>query len=99
MKNYNYVFVFYDIAGIDTQVGKNRVAKVFKTCKKYLLAHQKSVFRGAITPSNLMKLKAEILKIIDEKHDFFTIIKLLNEHSFEEESFGSSQTDTQGLFL
>jgi CRISPR-associated protein Cas2 len=55
--NYNYAFVFYDIADKESEVGKNRVTKVFKLCKKYFKHHQKSVFRGNITPSNLIKFK------------------------------------------
>jgi len=47
----------YDIADEESEIGKNRVNKVFKICKKYLSPHQKSVFRGEITPSNLIKLQ------------------------------------------
>jgi CRISPR-associated protein Cas2 len=53
--NYNYAFVFYDI-------GEKRVNKVFKVCKKYFKHHQKSVFRGDITPSKLIQLQAELIK-------------------------------------
>jgi len=42
---YNYVFLMYDIADEESEIGKNRVAKVFKICKKYLIHHQKSVFK------------------------------------------------------
>ena len=48
--NYNYAFVFYDVK-------EERVNKVFKVCKKYLSHFQKSVFRGEITPSKIIKLK------------------------------------------
>ena len=41
---FNYVFLMYDIAEEGSEAGKNRVAKVFKICKKYLIYHQKSVF-------------------------------------------------------
>jgi len=66
--NYNYAFVFYDI-------GEKRVNKVFKVCKKYFKHHQKSVFRGDITPSKLKHLKSEL-------------IKLLNKNSFDEDTIG-----------
>jgi len=56
----NYVFLMYDIADEESEIGKNRVNKVFKICKKYLSSHQKSVFRGEITPSNLLKLQKEL---------------------------------------
>lgn len=99
MKNYNFAFVFYDIADNESEIGKNRVTKVFKICKKYFTHHQKSVFRGNITPSNLIKFKDEISKIIDKNYDFISIIKLLNEYSFEEESLGENKKETSGLFI
>ena len=90
---YNYVFVMYDIADEESEIGKNRVVKVFKICKKYLTYHQKSVFRGEITPSNLIKLKKELKDVMDENLDFISIIKLKNKNSFDEESFGQNRED------
>lgn len=83
IKNY-YVFVFYD-------VGENRVNKVFKVCKKYLNHFQNSVFRGEITPANIMLLKNEIKKVIDSTEDFVTFVELLNDKSFSEMSLGSNK--------
>jgi len=96
---YNYAFVFYDIADIESEAGKNRVAKVFKICKKYFSHHQKSVFKGEITPSNLIKFKNEISKVIDKNLDFVTIIKVLNKSSFEEENIGSKDSIKNDIFL
>ena len=79
---YNYAFVFYD-------VGEKRVQKVFKVCKKYLSHFQKSVFRGEMSPSKLMKLKMELEKVIDKKEDFICIIKLMNDNVFGEEVLGN----------
>lgn len=90
--NYNYVFLFYD-------VNERRVNKVFKVCKKYLIHHQNSVFRGSITPSNLMKLKKELNKLIHPNEDFVSIIKMMNEFSFAEESIGTKKRDGESLFL
>ena len=83
----------YDIADEESEAGKNRVNKVFKICKKYLSHHQKSVFRGEITPSNLLKLKKELKEVIDEELDFISIIKLKNQNSFDEEAFGQNRND------
>jgi len=91
--------VFYDIADIESEAGKNRVAKVFKICKKYFSHHQKSVFKGEITPSNLIKFKNEISKVIDKNLDFITIIKLQNKSSFEEESIGLENCKDNEIFL
>jgi len=57
VKNYNYAFLFYD-------VNEKRVQKVFKICKKYLSHFQYSVFRGEITPSNMILLSNELKKVI-----------------------------------
>lgn len=89
--NYNYAFVFYD-------VNEERVQKVFKICKKYLLHFQKSVFRGEITPSKIIQMKTELEKIIDKQEDFVCIIKLMNGNVFGEEVLGGDKGEG-GLFL
>ncbi|WP_300347678.1 CRISPR-associated endonuclease Cas2 [Clostridium sp.] len=79
--NYNYAFLFYD-------VNEKRVNKVFKICKKYLSHFQKSVFRGEITPSNLINLRKDLNKVIEKDEDFICIVKLLNGKVFGEEVLG-----------
>ncbi|GAA0123531.1 MAG: CRISPR-associated endonuclease Cas2 [Clostridium argentinense] len=85
--NYNYAFLFYD-------VNEKRVGRVFKICKKYLSHFQKSVFRGEITPSNLILLKKDLNKVIDKEEDFICIIKLLNDKVYGEEILGIQQNNT-----
>ena len=85
--NYNYVFVFYD-------VGEKRVQKVFKVCKKYLSHFQKSVFRGEMNPSKLIRFKNDLNKVINKEEDFICIIKLMNENVFGEEVLGSKGNHT-----
>jgi len=97
--NYNYAFVFYDISDTETEAGKNRVTKVFKICKKYFKHHQKSIFRGNITPSNLIKFREDIKSVIDEEIDFVSIIKLQNKHVFDEEVLGTDGTQSESIFL
>lgn len=91
-KNYNYIFLFYD-------VGEKRVNKVFKICKKYLNHHQNSVFRGEISPSKIIALKREIKKVIKKEEDFVTIIKMYNKESFEEEIIGKYKSLAEDLIL
>ncbi|WP_088831410.1 CRISPR-associated endonuclease Cas2 [Paenibacillus tyrfis] len=50
-------------------VGEKRVARVLKTCRKYLNWVQNSVLEGEITETNLKKLKAELNKIIEDDED------------------------------
>jgi len=97
--NYNYAFVFYDIADMESDAGKYRVTKVFKICKKYFKHHQKSVFRGNITPSNLIRFRNDIKEVIDEKLDFVSIIKLQNKAVFDEEILGINEMDSESIFL
>ncbi len=97
--NYNYAIVMYDIADQESEAGKNRVTKVFKICKKYFHHHQKSIFRGNITPSKLIKLREELKSVIDEKLDFISIIKLQNKHVFEEDTLGTDNKPSESLFL
>lgn len=87
VSNYNYAFVFYD-------VNEKRVQKVFKVCKKYLSHFQKSVFRGEMSPSKLIKFKTDINKVIDKNEDFICIIKLMNDNVFGEEVLGCAATET-----
>ena len=80
--NYNYAFVFYD-------VGEKRVQKVFKVCKKYLSHFQKSVFRGEMSPSKLIRLKTDLNKVLNKEEDFVCIIKLMNDSVFREKVLGN----------
>lgn len=92
-KNYNYAFVFYDVKEV-------RVNKVFKVCKKYLSHFQKSVFRGEISPSKLIRFKKDINGVINKEEDFICIIKLMSDGVFEEEVMGiSSQVSGEELII
>ncbi|WP_297991480.1 CRISPR-associated endonuclease Cas2 [uncultured Clostridium sp.] len=92
-KNYNYAFVFYDVK-------EARVNKVFKVCKKYLSHFQKSVFRGEILPSKLIRFKKDINNVIDKEEDFICIIKLMSDGVFDEEVMGiSSQVSGEELII
>ncbi len=96
---HNYIFLFYDIADEFSEIGKYRVAKVFKTCKKYLKHHQKSIFRGNITPSNQIALENELKKVIDQNLDFVTIIKVQNSGSFAEITIGNDKKESESIFI
>lgn len=85
--NYNYAFLFYD-------VNEKRVQKVFKVCKKYLSHFQNSVFRGEITPSKLISLKSDLMKVINEEEDFVCILKLVNDNVFGEDLLGKKDKET-----
>ena len=90
--NFNYIFLFYD-------VNEKRVNKIFKVCKKYLTHYQRSVFRGEITPGNLLKLKNEVRKVINEKEDSVCIVKFINDRYFAEDTLGVLWKEDEDCFI
>ena len=86
------MFLFYD-------VNEKRVQKVFKICKKYLSHFQKSVFRGEITPSNMIALRNDLKRVIDREEDFVCMIKMMNETVFGEEILGNKRENGESLIL
>jgi len=91
-KNYSYMILVYDI-------GEKRVGKVFKICKKYLVPFQKSVFRGEITPSNLIKLRSDLKKVIDKSVDFIAMFKMTGDYAFDEEIIGVRLHNQESMLL
>ena len=61
-----YVILTYD-------VGVKRVAKVMKTCRKFLMHEQKSVFEGSLTNAELSRLKSALVKLIEPDSDRVSI--------------------------
>lgn len=61
-----WIILTYDIA-------VKRSAKVLKTCRKYLIHVQRSVFEGNISEKKLKKLKWELEKIIVPEDDQIAI--------------------------
>lgn len=91
-RNFNYIFLFYDVS-------EKRVNRVFKICKKYLVHHQRSVFRGEISPSNFIKLRKELKDIIDKKEDYISFIKFISNNYFDEETIGTSWKEDKDMFI
>lgn len=67
-----YIILFYDIADRSRKVKDNSRA-IRKAVEKYLTRVQFSVFEGEITPSDLKKLKAHLLKVADKDLDSIVI--------------------------
>ena len=67
-----YVILFYDIAD-RKQKERDNSRRIRKAVEKYLTRVQYSVFEGEIRPSDLKKLKAELLKAVDVKLDSIVI--------------------------
>ena len=77
-----FVIVTYDVA-------TKRVAKVMKTCRKYLTHVQRSVFEGMITEGKLNRLKEELERLIVYKEDEICIYKIDNLKYTSKEQIGS----------
>ncbi|QGY47487.1 CRISPR-associated endonuclease Cas2 [Maribellus comscasis] len=79
-----YVIAVYD-------VGKKRVAKMLKLCRRYLNWIQNSVFEGEITEAKLLELKYEALQIMDEEDDSLIIFKTRQEKWLDKEIVGKER--------
>lgn len=76
-----FIILVYD-------VGEKRVAKVLKTCRKYLNWVQNSVLEGEISEANYKKLKIELSKIIDKEEDSVIFYILRTTKYSERETLG-----------
>ncbi|SHF39031.1 CRISPR-associated protein Cas2 [Caldanaerobius fijiensis DSM 17918] len=76
-----FVILVYD-------VGEKRVAKVLKTCRKYLNWVQNSVLEGEISLANYKKLKMELSQIIDKDEDSVIFYILRTTKYSERETLG-----------
>ena len=76
-----YVIAVYD-------VGKKRVAKMLKLCRRYLNWIQNSVFEGEISEAKLLELKHEAMLLMDEETDSLIIFKARQEKWLDKEIVG-----------
>lgn len=64
-----YVILSYDI-------GVKRVRKVLAICRKYLFHTHKSVFEGNLTDAELVRLKRELVAVIDVQQDSVIVYRI-----------------------
>jgi CRISPR-associated protein Cas2 len=69
-------------------VGEKRVAKVLKTCRKYLNWVQNSVLEGEISAADLKKLKLELKRAINEEEDSVIFYILRTTRYSERQTMG-----------
>jgi len=91
-----YVVLVYDISGEGN--GQKVLGKVFKTCKKYLTHIQNSVFEGEITAGQIVKLNAELNKLIRKDLDSMIIFKSRNEKWLDKEFWGKKDDALSNFF-
>ncbi|MGB9840639.1 CRISPR-associated endonuclease Cas2 [Thermovenabulum sp.] len=76
-----FIILVYDVC-------EKRVARVLKTCRKYLHWVQNSVLEGEISEANFKKLKLELKRIINEKEDSVIFYILRTTKYSERETMG-----------
>lgn len=74
-------------------VNAKRVHKVLKTCRKYLISVQNSVFEGQLTDSKIDKLKNELSKIIIPSEDSICIYKYEQLSYVDKDQIGTTKED------
>ena len=82
-----YVILVYDI-NLEDKEGQKVLRNVFRTCKKYLVHIQNSVFEGELLNSQAIKLKTELDRYIRESKDSVILFKSRNQHWMEKEFLG-----------
>ena len=93
-----YVILVYDI-NLENKEGQRVLRNVFKTCKKYLVHIQNSVFEGELLESQAIKLKAELDRYIRDDKDSVILFKSRNQRWLEKEFLGMIEDDKTDDFL
>lgn len=93
-----YVILVYDI-NLENKEGQRVLRNVFKTCKKYLVHIQNSVFEGELLESQAIKLKAELDRYIRDDKDSVILFESRNQRWLEKEFLGMIEDDKTDNFL
>ena len=91
--------VSYDVSTTDNK-GKTRLRKVAKECQNYGQRVQNSVFEIDVDYGTFLKVKDQLLKIIDQQHDSLRIYYLGNNWKQRIEHYGTKETyDPEGVLI
>ena len=93
------VIISYDVATA-SDGGKKRLRKVAKACQNHAQRVQNSVFEADLDYSTFLKLKAELLKLIDEDEDSLRFYYLGNNWKRKVEHVGAKTSyDPEGVII
>lgn len=93
------VIISYDVA-TSSDGGKKRLRKVAKACQNHAQRVQNSVFEADLDYSTFLKLKAELLKLIDEDEDSLRFYYLGNNWKRKVEHVGAKTSyDPEGVII
>ena len=88
----------YDVDTSNAE-GAKRLRKVAKLCERHGMRVQNSVFELLLDAAELVVLKEEMRKIIDEKADSVRIYRLGNSYAHKIETMGKSPLVQAGSAL
>lgn len=83
------LLITYDV-NTTTIDGEKRLRKVAKLCEKYGIRVQNSVFEVLVDGAQLVKLKAQLEKLIDRENDSVRFYKLGNSYEHKIETMGKT---------
>lgn len=93
------VLVSYDVATTDAK-GRTRLRKVAKTCQNYGQRVQNSVFELDLDYATFLKVKNQLLKLIDMEQDSLRFYNLGKHWERRVEHYGAKETyDPEGLLI
>ena len=93
------VLISYDVSTMD-KAGRTRLRKVAKKCQDHAQRVQNSVFEADLDYSTFLKLKDELLKIIDTEKDSLRFYYLGNNWQKRIEHVGVKETyNPEGVLI
>lgn len=93
------VLISYDVSTVDN-AGKTRLRKVAKKCQNHAQRVQNSVFEADLDYSSFLKLKDDLIRLIDSKKDSLRFYYLGNNWKRRIEHVGVKETyDPEGVII
>lgn len=93
------VLISYDVSTVDS-AGKTRLRKVAKECQNHGQRVQNSVFEADLDYSSFLKLKDNLIKLIDPKTDSLRFYYLGNNWERRVEHIGAKETyNPEGVII
>ena len=80
----------YDVS-TETRAGRKRLRKMAKICENYGQRVQKSVFEFQIEEKQFLRLKKEVLKLINKDKDAVRVYKIVEPKEEYVEEYGNFQ--------
>ena len=89
----------YDVHTVEND-GKKRLTKVAKICCNYGSRVQNSLFECNLSGAEYVKVKSELLRIINLEEDSLRIYNLGNKYSNKVEHYGAKKSyDMEGVLI